>query len=127
MPLTLLTGLNVLLVEDQSLIAMDVEEMLRELSCADVMTAARVSQAMEMIKTTAPDLAILDLNLGHETSEAVADDLTRRAIPFMFATGYSDGAGVPKRFSGVPVVSKPMSRDSLSHALSLTLAVRQPV
>lgn len=123
---TLLTGLRVLLVEDQSLIAMDVEEMLHELSCADVMTASRVSQALEMITTAAPNLAILDLNLGQETSEAVADELMRRSIPFMFATGYSDGTGVPVRFSGVPTVNKPMSRDSLSHALSLVVAVKRP-
>ncbi len=124
---TLLTGLNVLLVEDQSLIAMDVEEMLRELSCADVMTAVRVSQAINLMSTSTPDLAILDLNLGQETSEAVADELTRLSIPFMFATGYSDGTGVPARFSSVPVVNKPMSRESLSHALSLTLGIRPPV
>lgn len=97
-----------------------------ELSCADVMTAARVSRAMEMITVALPDLAILDFNLGQETSEAVADELIRRGIPFKFATGYSDGADVPLRFSDVPVVDKPMSIDSLSHALSLTLGVKEP-
>jgi len=122
---TLLTGLKVLLVEDQSLIAMDVEEMLKELSCTDVITASRASQAIEMIGKTIPDLAILDLDLGGETSEDVADELTRRLIPFMFATGYSDGTGIPGRFSNVPVAKKPMSKDSLSHALSTLLLTGQ--
>lgn len=122
---TLLTGLKVLLVEDQSLIAMDVEEMLKELSCAEVMTASRASQAIEMIGKTISDLAILDLNLGGETSEGVADELTRRLIPFMFATGYSDGSGIPERFSKVPVAKKSMSKDSLSHALSTLLVTEQ--
>lgn len=95
--------------------------MLLELSCAAVATASRVSQALAMIAETIPDLAILDLNLGDDTSEAVADELTRLQVPFMFATGYSDGTGVPERFSNVPVVNKPMSKDTLSHALSSTL------
>lgn len=106
---------------------MHVEEMLRELSCADVMTAARVSQAMAIITATARDLAILDLNLGEETSEAIADELVRRSIPFIFAIGYSDGTLVPSSFSAVPVVNKPMSMETLSHALSLTIVINQPV
>ncbi|QXZ80487.1 hypothetical protein J5274_21975 [Rhizobium sp. L51/94] len=122
----LLTGLKILLVEDQFLIAMDVEEMLRELSCNEVTSALRVSLAIAIIAANSPDLAILDFNLGEETSAPIADELTRRSIPFMFATGYSDEAPVPTRFSGVPVVNKPVSKESISHALS-TLMVKRPV
>jgi CheY-like chemotaxis protein len=118
---TTLSGMTVLLVEDQSLIAMDVEEMLRELSCDEVMTAPTVSHANRLIGELTPDLAILDFNLGHETTEAVADELVRRSIPFVFATGYRDGTGIPKKFESVPVVNKPMSRASLSETLALVI------
>jgi light-regulated signal transduction histidine kinase (bacteriophytochrome)/ActR/RegA family two-component response regulator len=112
-----LTGLTILLVEDQSLIAMDVEEMLRELSCAEVMTAASVSHAIRLIDEVVPDLAILDINLGGETSGVIADELSKRSIPFVFATGYSDSSGVPLRFATIPVIKKPMSMEALSATL----------
>ncbi|MDW5317163.1 response regulator [Rhizobium sp. PL01] len=122
---TVLIGLTILLVEDQSLIAMDVEEMLKELLCEEVMTASCVSHAVRLIDENIPDLAILDFNLGDETSEAVADQLALRSIPFIFATGYRDGTGVPARFASIPVVHKPISRDSLSEKLALVLPIRQ--
>lgn len=122
-----LTGLTILLVEDQSLIAMDVEEMLRELSCSEVMTAASVSHAIRLIDEVVPDLAVLDFNLGGETSEAVADELLKRSIPFVFATGYSDSSGVPQRFASIPVVKKPMSSEALSATLAkLQLGIMSP-
>jgi light-regulated signal transduction histidine kinase (bacteriophytochrome) len=113
-----LKGLTILLVEDQSLIAMDVEEMLRELSCAEVMTAASVSHAIRLMDEVTPDLAVLDFNLGGETSEAIADELLRRSVPFVFATGYSDSSGVPRRFASIPVVKKPMTLEALSATLA---------
>lgn len=116
-----LDSLRVLLVEDQSLIAMDTEELLRSLGAEDVMVAANVATALQLISETAPDCAVLDLNLGTSTSEDVAKELSRLAIPYVFATGYRDGSSIPDGFAAIPVVRKPVSEKALGAALGNAL------
>ncbi|WP_298402004.1 HWE histidine kinase domain-containing protein [Sphingobium sp.] len=113
----LLRGRNVLLVEDNMIIAMDGEDALRDLG-AEVMTAASVGRAREAIAIQPVDLAVLDFNLGHETSLPVADLLAERGIPFLFATGYGDGLELPERFEAVTLVKKPYSGATLAQALA---------
>ena len=112
----LLKGRNVLLVEDNMIIAMDGEDALRDLG-ADVITAASVGRAREALALGAVDVAVLDFNLGHETSLPVADMLAARGIPFLFATGYGDGLELPARFERVTLVKKPYSGPTLAQAL----------
>jgi light-regulated signal transduction histidine kinase (bacteriophytochrome)/CheY-like chemotaxis protein len=116
-----LAGLMVLLVEDQALIAMDTEELLRSLGAAEVVTAPTVDMALSRLSQTKPDCAVLDLNLGAETSEPIAFALQERGIPYVFATGYRDSVAIPGMFSDIPVVRKPVSHDSLSRQLSQAL------
>ena len=54
-----------------------------------------------------PDLAVLDVNLGAETSVPVARALRASGVPFVFATGYGSDFSLPEDLSGVPVVNKP--------------------
>jgi CheY-like chemotaxis protein len=89
---------------------------LRDLG-AEVMTAASVGRAREAVALQKVDLAVLDFNLGHESSLPVADLLTERGIPFLFATGYGDGLELPARFARVPLVKKPYSGATLAQAL----------
>ncbi len=112
----LLKGRNVLLVEDNMIIAMDGEDALRDLG-AEVLTAASVGRAREAIDISDVDLAVLDFNLGHETSLPVADMLAERGIPFLFATGYGDGLELPDRYDGVTLLKKPYSGATLAQAL----------
>ena len=118
MPATpgLLKGRNVLLVEDNMIIAMDGEDALRDLG-AEVSTAASVGRAREAIALQALDMAVLDFNLGHESSMPVADLLAERGIPFIFATGYGDGLELPPRFKHVTLLKKPYSGATLAQAL----------
>jgi len=111
-------GMDVLLVEDQSLIAMDTEELLLTIGAGKVRIVANVASALQAIATRPPEIAVLDLNLGATTSEDVARELGRRGIPYVFATGYRDGMNIPDEFSEVPVVRKPVSLDTLAKALS---------
>ncbi|OHD03496.1 MAG: two-component system sensor histidine kinase/response regulator [Sphingomonadales bacterium RIFCSPLOWO2_12_FULL_63_15] len=117
----LLRGRNVLLVEDNMIIAMDGEDALRDLG-ADVSTVASVGRAQEAILVQSIDLAVLDFNLGHETSLPVADLLTQKGIPFLFATGYGDGLELPERFAHIVLVKKPYSGTTLAQALGPMIA-----
>ncbi|WP_183998186.1 HWE histidine kinase domain-containing protein [Rhizobium wenxiniae] len=110
--------LNVLLVEDQSLIAMDTEELLREMGASTVWIAPTVPTALGSIDKHKPDCAVLDLNLGHTTSEEVAIRLEELAIPYVFATGYRDSVTIPDGLAHVPVVRKPVAYETLAFALN---------
>jgi light-regulated signal transduction histidine kinase (bacteriophytochrome) len=112
----LLKGLNVLLVEDNMIIAMDGEDALRDLG-AEVVTAGSVSRAREALSLQKIDFAVLDFNLGNETSLPIADLLAAQKIGFLFATGYGDGLDVPDRFGNVALIKKPYSGVTLAHAI----------
>lgn len=109
--------LRVFLVEDQMLIAMDVEYMLEGRGITNIETATSSAMALEKLKGLTPDVAILDINLGSDTSIPVAYELLRRKIPFMFATGYADGIMIPAEFSEVPVIRKPYDEDALMNSI----------
>lgn len=119
-----LASMNVLIVEDQALIAMDVEDCLRQLGASIVQSVPTVREALLVIPKHEPDCAVLDLNLSGESSAAVADELAKRGVPFVFATGYRDNVMIPERFNSVPVVRKPINIGLLSEALIAALAAR---
>ncbi|MDZ7873480.1 MAG: HWE histidine kinase domain-containing protein [Rhizobium sp.] len=123
---TSIAGIPVLLVEDQVLIAMDAEMMLADAGIDNVVTASSSSDALNRLKSFAPAIAILDINLGSDTSVPVAQELIRRGIPFVFATGYDDRSSVPEELLSVPVVRKPYDADALVKALSDRLAAQVP-
>ena len=112
-----LTGLDILLVEDSLLIAMDAEEMLRDLGAASVEVVGSAAEALAFIAATSCRVAVLDINLGRGTSMPVADELAKRAIPFIFASGYSDSSTIPERFRHVRIVGKPYSSSALASAI----------
>lgn len=117
----LLKGRNVLLVEDNMIIAMDGEDALRDLG-AEVVTVASVSRAREAIDLGRIDFAVLDFNLGTETSLPIADLLAERGISFLFATGYGDGLDLPERFGDITLIKKPYSGTTLGQAIAPVIA-----
>jgi light-regulated signal transduction histidine kinase (bacteriophytochrome) len=121
-----IAGLPILLVEDQVLIAMDAEMMLADAGIENVVTASSSTDALNRLKTFMPAIAILDINLGRDTSVPVAEELLRRGIPFVFATGYDDRSAVPDALLSVPVVRKPYDANALVQALSDRLAAVVP-
>jgi CheY-like chemotaxis protein len=108
---------DVLLVEDNMIIALDAEDMLRELGVEMVRTASNVQRALEQIAEQVPQFALLDVNLGAETSFGIADRLRELGVPLAFATGYSDQHGFPAPFADALMVRKPYSVDTLREAL----------
>jgi CheY-like chemotaxis protein len=108
-----MAGQSVLLLEDQVLIALDMEDMLLGLGAGLCWMVSDAAGALALLDKTVPDLALLDFNLGDETSEKVADRLMELAVPFLFVTGYGDSLVIPDRFRGIPIASKPVTKASL--------------
>ena len=86
------TRLRVLLVEDESMVALLLEDMLTELHHEVVGPVARLDKALEIAQWQALDVALLDVNLNGEEIYPVAEALAVREIPFVFVTGYGKGA-----------------------------------
>ncbi|MBJ3774210.1 response regulator [Acuticoccus mangrovi] len=98
--------LTVLLVEDSLMIAMDAETMLAASGFREVRLANSTSAALKEIDAGGIGCAVLDINLGNETSFAVAERLLADGIPFIFASGYDD-EDLPEPFRHIAVVTKP--------------------
>ncbi|QFI73760.1 response regulator [Bradyrhizobium betae] len=108
---------DVLIVEDDPIIAIDFEDRLLGFGVASVRTVGSVAQALAAIAARAPDFALLDVELGREKSFAVAERLTAAQIPFVFVTGYGAETSIPAAFKARPRLQKPCSSDALETAL----------
>jgi PAS domain S-box-containing protein len=103
---------RVLLVEDEALVAMMIGENLTEFGFQVIGPVATASEALAAARANHFDAAVLDINLGDGPVYAVAEILAKRGVPFVFVTGY-DADSVDPRFSGVPILQKPIERDTL--------------
>ena len=108
---------RVLLVEDGMIIAMDTEETLRDLGVVEVTIAAKVSSALKELEAESYDLAVLDYNLGTESSEPVAVKLNELGVPFWLATGYGEMADRLEEIGALGVLTKPYGKDELRRML----------
>jgi PAS domain S-box-containing protein len=111
-----LAGLRVLLIEDEPLVAMDLEELLATVGCRAVATRGTVADALAFIAEGTFDVALLDASLNGEPVDAVAAALTRKGVPFVFATGYGTDA-LPAAFREAPVLTKPFDPEQVLAAL----------
>lgn len=108
---------DVLIVEDDPIIALDFEDTILGFGVKTVRTAAGVARALQMIGDRAPDFALLDVGLVCEKSFAIAERLDALKIPFVFVTGYSVDLRLPAAFAGTPMLAKPCSADALRAVL----------
>ncbi len=107
---------RILIVEDEAFIALTIEDMLDELGFAVAGTVSHVAEAVEMIGREPIDGALLDVNLGTQKIDPVADLLAQRGCPFIFTTGYGR-SGIPASHAGRPVLQKPFRMDDLATIL----------
>lgn len=126
-PHKMLTGHDVLLVEDSLIIALDAEDIAGRLGAETVTTAATVEAALEIIESSPPSVAMLDINLGDSTSFPIADRLMDLNIPFLFATGYGEQASLPMDHRGRTVVQKPYTLENVARAMDEMLGTHQGV
>jgi DNA-binding response OmpR family regulator len=119
-----LSGLDVLLVEDEFLIALDAEEMLRELGAASVTVASTFENAQKVIADQKFDLAILDVNLNGRKSFPLADELLKRGTAVVFGTGYNLLTRQMDGYEAGVCVTKPYTATSLQKGLAAVLKAR---
>lgn len=114
---SILKNHRILVVEDDYMIAESLKQDLQSLGAEVIGPVSSVEQAIACI-AQAPwlDAAVLDINLGSEMVFPVANDLSRRAIPFVFLTGYNRSA-VAARYADVPVFEKPVEPVTLAKTI----------
>ena len=118
-----LSGLRVLVVEDEGVVALLIEDMLEDLGCQVVGSVASLAKAIEAAATETFDLAMLDVNLDGQKVFPVAEVLMGRQLPFLFSTGYGR-LGVPDTFRAYEVLNKPFAKEELERKLRAALQNR---
>jgi len=116
---------DVLIVEDDPIIALDFEDTILRLGVKTVRTAGTVSRALQLIEERAPDFVLLDIGLVREKSFAVAERLEALGIPFAFVTGYSTDVALPATLAKKPRLPKPCTSDALEAVLRSAVAARK--
>ena len=114
-----LQGVRILIVEDEVLVAMAAEAMVKDLGAVFAGTARSVAAATVKIREPGFDCVMMDVNLNGEHSLGIAAELQELAIPFVFCTAYTKAF---ERFEQVPRIIKPYCQRDLSEGLVAALA-----
>jgi two-component SAPR family response regulator len=120
-----LTGLRVLIVEDEAVIAIDLANTLREFGCVVLPLALSVAKALEVLRTQRPDVALLDVNLCDGRVTPVAEALTAMGVSFVVVTGYVDVVFDEPVLRDAAKVSKPYSTDEIERTILRLLGLGQ--
>jgi CheY-like chemotaxis protein len=115
---------DVLIVEDDPIIALDFEDTILGFGVKTVRSAGNVAAALAAMAARQPDFALLDVALAREKSFAVAERLDALKIPFVFVTGYGGDASVPAAFADRPRLGKPCTADELQAALRRAIGTK---
>jgi len=111
-----LEGKRILVVEDDYYLADEMCQDLRRQGAVVLGPAPTPFYAMQLLGRRGVDGAVLDVRLHGTTVFSLADELTRRGTPIIFATAYGDEA-MPERYKGRPRLTKPYDRSRLIEAL----------
>jgi DNA-binding response OmpR family regulator len=112
-----LDGIRILVVEDEFLVASLIQAVLEDAGCVVSGPIGRLSKAIDAARVDDCDAAVLDVNLGGQRVFPVAEELSRRHIPFVVVTGYAT-ASLPAPLAGCPILRKPFRNQQLLSALS---------
>lgn len=119
------SGRRVLIVEDESLVAMLLETILADLGCDVVGPESNIEDGLNVASGTAPlDAALLDVNVAGQEIFPVAEALKARGVPFVFSTGYGE-SGLPEHWRGNPTVQKPFTEGAIRDALMTALNMQR--
>lgn len=119
-----LSGRRVMVVEDESLVAMLLETILGDMGCAVVGPVSNIGDGLRAVASeTALDAALLDVNVAGQEVFPIAEALKARGIPFVFSTGYGE-SGLPEHWRGRPTVQKPFTDAAIRDALMVAMEIR---
>lgn len=121
-----LAGYRILILEDEYLIAMDVEQLCRDHGAEDAILIGDLDALEAELAGRRFDVAVIDAMLNGRSTLDFARRLRERSIPFVFATGYGDAAERFADFPGVPVVGKPYGGRELIDAIALVVGRDTP-
>jgi DNA-binding response OmpR family regulator len=115
----LLAGMRCLVLEDEFLIALDLQAIFEAAGAASVICLANADAALAALREDKFDLAVLDIHLGGatHTSFSVAEALTEQEVPFLFLTGMRRDATVAGGFVEVPMLEKPYQQATILEAI----------
>jgi CheY-like chemotaxis protein len=116
-----LTGKRILIVEDEFIVAAMAQDMLTELGATVIGPANTIAMGLCLARTDTIDAAVLDVNMDGDRIDPVAEVLSARSIPIVFATGYGDGA--LGRAHEAPILDKPYTQEQLVNALARALKI----
>lgn len=104
-----MAGMTVLVVEDDFIVAFDMQTLLEEQGARVLGPAANLAEARELLAKERPTVAVLDVNLGGDYVFPLADELLVKDVPFVFATAYADDDRLfPQQARIAPRLSKPV-------------------
>ena len=106
-----------LVVEDEMMVAMYIEDLLSDLGFEVACIATGLEQALPLARDAEFDFAVLDINLAGQLSFPVADELLRRGIPFLFASGYGSNVSRDRHPDAVRI-QKPFRQRELASAIA---------
>lgn len=115
---------DVFVLEDEALIAMEIEAMLRAAGYRVVGPATSIAEAMQICEALTDGCALLDVNLDGAAVTPVARLLAERGIPFALVTGY-DADSVPEQFRDRIIIRKPFTDADLFTALNQLGSVKE--
>jgi CheY-like chemotaxis protein len=115
---------RVLVLEDNFIIAMEAEDILKSIGIDDVDIAGTIAEAQALIEEHFFDFALLDVNLGSQTSFDFAGILIERNIAFGFVSGYGDDFVFPPALRDISRITKPFNESSVAGLLGAALASR---
>ena len=120
-----LQGRRVLVIEDESLVAMLLETILDDMGCSVIGPESNIDDGLRSAMGEASlDAALLDVNVAGREVFPVAEALRARGVPFVFSTGYGE-AGLPEHWRGHPTIQKPFTeiaiRDALMKVMNISL------
>ena len=120
-----LSGLRLVVVEDEAIVALLIEGMLEDLGCRVVDWAATLPAALAAVREAEIDGALLDVNLGGTKVYPVAEALAGRGVPFVFVTGYGATHAAASRFPDAAVLKKPFGQADLERALRAAILAKK--
>lgn len=118
---SLLGGAQVLIIEDEFLLADDIARALRQAGGEPLGPVSTISQAQKLVGENAIDAAIIDVNLHGEMASEFISRLAATALPCLIVSGYA-GDALPESLSGIPRLEKPVSAASVIQLLAKELA-----